>query len=122
MVRAVFDTCILIDHLNGVGGAREELGRYAERFISVVTWMEVMVGTTPVTDAATHAFLDGFVVVPLDGHVSERAVAIRRERRMRLPDAIIAATAASIAAVLVTRNTKDFDATDPGVRVPYTTV
>jgi hypothetical protein len=38
---------------------------------------------------------------------------------MKLPDAIIWASAQANAMLLVTRNTKDFPATDPGVRVPY---
>ncbi len=37
----------------------------------------------------------------------------------RLPDAIIWATAREASALLVTRNTKDFPADVPGVRVPY---
>jgi predicted nucleic acid-binding protein len=38
---------------------------------------------------------------------------------MRLPDAIILATARAESALLVTRNTKDFPRDDPASRVPY---
>jgi predicted nucleic acid-binding protein len=49
-----------------------------------------------------------------------RAAALRRERpRLKLPDAIILATAQTRGRVLVTRNTKDFPAEMPGIRVPY---
>jgi predicted nucleic acid-binding protein len=51
--------------------------------------------------------------------IAEQAVALRRDRRVKLPDAVIWATARSMGALLVTRNTKDFPADDPGVRVPY---
>lgn len=51
--------------------------------------------------------------------IAERAVAIRREHRMRLPDAIIWASAQSQGALLVTRNSNDFPPEEPGVRVPY---
>ena len=44
MVSALFDTNILIDYLNGVEAARTELGRYSDKAISLITWMEVMVG------------------------------------------------------------------------------
>ena len=44
MVKALFDTNILIDFLRGVHAAREELGRYQLKAISLVTWMEVLVG------------------------------------------------------------------------------
>ena len=44
MVKALFDTNILVDYLNAVPEARTELQRYTERAISIITWMEVMVG------------------------------------------------------------------------------
>ena len=44
MVGALFDTNILIDHLNAVPHAREEIGRFESRAVSIITWMEVMVG------------------------------------------------------------------------------
>jgi hypothetical protein len=37
-----------------------------------------------------------------------------------LPDAIIRATAEVHQSLLVTRNTRDFDPNEPGVRAPYT--
>ena len=48
------------------------------------------------------------------------ALALRRERpRLKSPDAIILATAQIRGRVLITRNTKDFPAAMPGIRVPY---
>ena len=44
MVSALFDTNILIDHLNAIPQAREEIGRFENRAVSIITWMEVMVG------------------------------------------------------------------------------
>jgi len=119
-VRATFDTNILVDYLNGVPAAKEELTRFDERLVSVVTWMEVMVGATAgEEEQVARAFLAGFVLVPIDAGVADEAVRLRRARRLRLPDAVIWATARTQHAVLVTRNTKDFPATDVGIRVPY---
>ncbi len=119
MVRPLFDTNILIDYLGGVALARDELARYAEPAISIVSWMEVMVGAPTDAEPATRRFLSRFAVVEIDEAVAERAVLIRRAARMRLPDAIIQASADVNAMLLVTRNTKDFDGTSPSVRVPY---
>ena len=44
MVKALLDTNILIDFLRGLPAARDELNRYEDKAISVITWMEVMVG------------------------------------------------------------------------------
>jgi predicted nucleic acid-binding protein len=119
MVRALFDTNILIDYLSGVGAAKKELARYEYRAISTITWMEVLVGTTADDDAAIREWLGSFEVVALDGAVANRAVEICKQRRIRLPDAIVWASAQVNSLVLVSRNTKDFPPDEPGVRVPY---
>lgn len=119
MVKALFDTNILVDYLNAVPEARTELKHYTEKAVSIVTWMEVVVGATPDVETATRSFLGGFDVIAVDQQVAERAVALRRSHRIKLPDAVIWATAQVRAMLLVTRNTRDFPDGDPGVRVPY---
>ncbi len=119
MVKALFDTNILIDFFNGAREAHEELARYDDLGISIVTWMEVMVGAAPATADATKAVLSRFRVVPLDDLVAIEAVELLRRHRMKLPDAIIWASARIEHRLLVTRNEKDFPVSDPGVRAPY---
>jgi predicted nucleic acid-binding protein len=122
MVKALFDTNILIDYLNGIPAAKTELDRYAgkdDKAISVVTWMEVLVGTTPETDSATRGFLAGFQSLPIDALVASHSVEIRKSHKIKLPDAIVWASAQVHDRILVTRNTKDFAEDEPGVRVPY---
>jgi len=46
MVKALFDTCILINYLNGVDAAKKELARYEYRAISMITWMEALAGAS----------------------------------------------------------------------------
>lgn len=119
MVKALFDTNILIDHLSAVPAARDEIGRYEDRAISIITWMEVMVGAEAKLAEPTRQFLQSFTILPLDDEIAERAVMLRKEYRMKLPDAVIWASAQMNARLLVTRNTKDFPAGEPGVRNPY---
>ena len=119
-MKALFDTNILIDFLNAVPQARAELARYREKAISIVTWMEVMIGASEDVEAQTRAFLDTFIVIALQNDIAERAVALRREHRIRLPDAVIWASADIHSMLLLTRNTKDFAHDSPGIRVPYT--
>lgn len=64
-------------------------------------------------------FLRDFRVVDLTRRIAREAVEIRRACRIRLPDAIVWASARAESALLVTRNTKDFPKDDPGLRVPY---
>ena len=119
MVKPLFDTNVLIDYLLNVEEARAELRLYRKAAISVISWMEVMAGARPDNEQATRRFLNRFDRIGLDAQIAERAVAVRRERRIKLPDAIIWATANCGALMLVTRNSKDFPAGEPWVRIPY---
>src|SRR4051812_5993572 len=94
--------------------------RYGERCISIISWMELMVGArTPADEEIRRGFLHHFRVLPLTSAVAERAVTLRREHRLKLPDAIIWATAATENCLLVSRNTGDFPAKQDGIRFPY---
>ena len=122
MVKALFDTNILIDYLNGIPAAKTELDRYTgkdDKAISVIAWMEVLVGTTPETEQVTRSFLASFLSLPIDAPVASRSVEIRKSHKIKLPDAIVWATAQVHGRILVTRNTKDFAENEPGVRTPY---
>ena len=119
-MKALFDTNILIDYLNGVEGAATEIERPAERLVSIITWMEVLAGAhDDAEEEVIEMFLRDFRVVDLTRRVAREAVEIRRVSRIRLPAAIVWASARAESAVLVTRNTKDFPRTDPKIRVPY---
>lgn len=121
LMRAVIDSDVLVDYLQGLSEAAQELARHEELCISLVSWMEVMVGvsTDPVEAEACRQFLDSFRVLPVTMAVAERAVRLRRMHRLKLPDAIIWASAQEVGGLLVTRNTRDFPTDEPGVRFPY---
>lgn len=118
-MKALFDTNILIDYLNGASAARDEIARYEQPLISLITWMEVLAGTGADDESEVRAFLRRFGCIGIDGAVAERTVVLRHNRRIKLPDAIIMATALNESALLNTRNTKDFSVDEPGIRVPY---
>lgn len=52
------------------------------------------------------------VVLPLDRAVALKTIFIRRTHKIKLPDAIIAATALVHGLALITRNTSDFSSID----------
>lgn len=116
----LFDTNILIDYLRGVPQARAECDRHSDRGVSIISWMEVMAGSTEANEADARLFLLNFYTLPVGADVAERAFMLRRTSRNKLPDAIIQATAEGAGRVLITRNTRDFPAGTPGVRIPYT--
>lgn len=52
-----------------------------------------MVGAPAAADRGTKDFLSGFDLVDVDADVAARAVLLRREHRLKLPDAIVWASA-----------------------------
>lgn len=120
-----FDSNIVIDALAGYEPARSEIRRATERgaraWISRMVWVEVLSKGTPEQVRRAEILLSGFGLDEIDSEITTRAASLRRDRPgLKSPDAIILATAMSRGRVLVTRNTKDFPAAMPGIRIPYT--
>ncbi len=116
----LFDTNILIDLFSGRIEAMNALEAYPpQNAISLITWMEVMVGAKKYhQEHRTRLALSAFNVIGVSQDIAEQSVNFRQEYGMKLPDAIILATAHIHRLELVTRNTKDF-AGIPGVTTPY---
>lgn len=126
MTRALIDTNIVIDALNGVPEAFNEILNYRDTAISIVTWIELMAGVCPNEFERIQGFLSRFPihVRPLNWPIATRAaltrgtfLRMRPKRNLKLPDAIILATALSDDRLLVTRNGADFVGVD--ARIPY---
>ncbi|CUI08495.1 PIN domain-containing protein [Massilia sp. P8910] len=124
MALVLFDTNILIDALNGIPEALQELGYYTNPAISAVTWMELIAGTPPSAQPGTRAFLvsGGFDVIQTDEAIMHEAAAIRGASMRSLPkipllDAIIRATGNITRRLIITRNKKDV--VGPNIRIPY---
>ncbi|QZH75185.1 MAG: PIN domain-containing protein [Erythrobacter sp.] len=119
-----FDSNIVIDALAGLAPARAEMDRAtsfgATAWISRAVWIEVMSKGQGEGLIRAEKLMSGFGIDELDAEIARRAAALRRERALlKATDAIILATALTRGRVLITRNTKDFPAEMPGIRVPY---
>jgi predicted nucleic acid-binding protein len=114
-----FDTNILIDWLWDRPPAIAELSRYKRHRISRVVWTEILAGERLEKRDEIQQLISPFEVVELDARIAMAAADIRHRMRMKLMDAYILATAQVNGAILITRNTKDFPAQMPGIRVPY---
>lgn len=117
---ALFDTAILIDALIGHGVARTAIVATPERSITRMAWAEVLAAARGDAERVEE-FLRHFKVVELSEEIARRGAILRAQRpAMALGDALTLAAAQVTGRILVTRNTQDFPAEMPGIRVPYT--
>ena len=97
------------------------LDQFDDHFISVITYMEVLgyQFRNPKEEAFIREMMEVFRILFIDQKVADRAVKIRRKCRIKLPDAIIAATAKTLNLCLVTRNTRDFEKVEIQIANPF---
>lgn len=84
-----------------------------------MVWTEILAGEALETRDVIRELIAPFEVVEIDSRIATAAADIRHRSKMKLMDAYILATAQVNGAILITRNTKDFPAEIPGIRVPY---
>jgi hypothetical protein len=115
-----FDTNIVIDALHNRPEAWAEIRRATRAWISRMTWIEVLAGVPEGVGTETEEFLGLFAMCEIDEEIARRTAAIRHQSKsMKIPDAVILASAQVTGRILVTRNIKYFPANMPGIRVPY---
>jgi predicted nucleic acid-binding protein len=115
------DSSILIGHLNkeidinALFAARPG----CEKYISIVAFIEALSksGMTTEEDVETRKFLSQFTIVDITDEIRETAIALRRSAKLKLPDAIIAATALSLETDIISRDEHLLRLNLPGLRV-----
>lgn len=112
MAKTLVDSDVLVDHLRG--HRRFERGA-DDLYVSAVTRAELFSGRGT-EERRVRGLLNSMTDLPIDVAIAERAGRIRRQSPVRLPDALIAATAIEHRLTLVTRNLREF-ASIKGLRV-----
>jgi predicted nucleic acid-binding protein len=114
----IFDSNILIYHLNGQLDERVDLilkkCLNEEPYISVVTRIEIL-GWPELSQAnfeRAERLLDLFNEQPLTADIVSCCIDLRRHKRIKVPDAIIEATALCLRIPLITNNIDDFKGID----------
>lgn len=85
---------------------------HGEAALSVITQMELLGFSfrSIEEERITEQFVADLHTLPLSDRIVRQTIAIRKSRKIKLPDAIIAATALAHDCALVTRNVSDFSA------------
>lgn len=105
MAELLLDTDVLVDHLRGTRRIESEGEALA---YSVITRAELFAGPQDQERVVTR-LLAGLREIGLDGAVAEAGGRIRRETGVKLPDALIAASAIVHGLVLVSGNRRDYE-------------
>ena len=120
-MKALFDSNIIVDYLNGVSQAQEEIARFETKAISIITYIEIGVG---VKDSLEMKKIEDFIIntfeiIPVNQAIANLAILSRKRYKLKIADALIFGTAQFMSGLLVTRDDKDFPLSNPIVRIPY---
>src|ERR1700678_643968 len=122
-MRWLLDSNVLIDALAGLPHGVHVLREARQRpdvcvIYSAITRIEVLgiPNLSEQEESAIRSLLHEFDEIPISNAVIERTIQIRKAVRINVPDALIAASAETAQAIVVTRNVGEFQ------RVPGLTV
>ncbi|MGH2428664.1 MAG: type II toxin-antitoxin system VapC family toxin [Candidatus Limnocylindria bacterium] len=104
MAKVLVDSDVLVDHLRG---HRAFVPADDDVHVSSITRAELFAGRGT-EERRVRRLLEPFTELSVDRSIAERAGRLCRTGSIRLPDALIAATAMRHRLALVTRNARDF--------------
>ena len=111
MTIGFLDTNILIGYFAGDPAIKAAMERFAGLKLPATAYTEFMVGVKSADERAVFQEIlrKLFDIVQTDLDICHEAADLRRQYRMKLPDATIYATARIHGGTLISRNIKDFN-------------
>lgn len=113
MEQYLIDTNVVSDYLSAsfplAGLALMDSAIDAVPNISIITQIELLCwNTDEATTQSVKEFIADSVILNISSEVIAHCVALRKDKKIKTPDAIIAATAMAYGYTLITANEKDF--------------
>lgn len=102
-MKYLLDTNVVIYLL---GGRLKQALPDGEFGVSVITEIELLSypALLPAEEQVARSFLNEVIRYPLSDSIRDQTIALRRQFRLKLPDALIAATALDVGAVLLSND------------------
>ena len=106
----LLDTNTVIDYLGGKfsSKAKKALDKIIDEEINLSVINKIELLSFSKVEQNLVAFVSVSNIYPLDESIVNQTINLRQEYKIKLPDAIIAATALLFEFTLITNNTKDF--------------
>ena len=116
---AVFDSNVLIDDSKGIVSINQIFDDYKFFYISIISYIEILGYnfTNNKEKTKIENILKNIPIINLELSIANIAIKYRKKSKIKLADSIIIATAKSLNADLITRNTKDFLNIDNSVKI-----
>jgi predicted nucleic acid-binding protein len=111
----LIDSNTVIDFFNGkLPNAGRQLLSEAEPVISIITHIELFSGNNIINEEyqQLQRFVNIAIIYPVNLPIAAETISIRKKYKIKLPDALIAATAIVHNFTLITRNIADFKKID----------
>jgi predicted nucleic acid-binding protein len=115
----LLDSNILIYCSKGQIDFKVIAANFDKLFVSVITYMETLGHnfSNPKEKELIEKILNSLPIVQTDLAIANQVITYRQQRKIKLPDAIILATAKQLSAAVITINESDFKGIDSGVSV-----
>lgn len=117
--KALLDSNIIVYLSKNLVKTEDLFEKYSIFNISIITYIETLgyEFTEKSEKELVRNFLNSMNIFSVNRKIAEYVIKYRRNFRIKIPDAIILATAASTESVLVTNNAKDFLGIDSNVSI-----
>lgn len=117
--KAVLDSNVVVYISKQIIDGNKVISHYNNIFVSVISYMEVLgyEFSSEIEKQLTEDFLSQSQVIHTNSEIAEKVIDFRKKKKIKLPDAIVAATAFVLGADLITANVKDFKGLDKGLKV-----
>lgn len=117
--KIILDTNIIIFASKQIIDFQKILEKSDDLYVSIITYMEVYgyEFENPMEKEAIDLFFEGLEVIEINSEVAEQVIMYRKNKnkKIKLPDAIILATAKYLNAELITDDWDDFQVVDDNV-------